>query len=123
MLRIVNLCLLLALVGFAGVIYQVKYDARGVDGGLTQLAEQIEKERESIAILKAELSLLSRPDRIERLARKHLSLDYAQARQLIGLDGLDAIMTPDPALLQAGAPPDPQHTASIRKAGKAQQHD
>lgn len=123
MLRIVNLCLLLALISFATVIYQVKYAARGVDGTLTKLAVQIEKERESIAVLKAELSLLSRPDRIERLARKHLSLEYAQARQLIALDRLDAIMIPDPALLQAGEPSDPQLTASIRKAGEAQQND
>jgi cell division protein FtsL len=86
MLRFVNLCLILGLVALASVIYQVKYQARGLDTDITVLGKQIDDERDAIAVLRAEWSLLNRPERIERLAQKYLKLAPAKPLQLVTLD-------------------------------------
>ncbi len=88
MLRFVNICLVLGLAALASVIYQVKYEARALDEEIAGLHKQIESERDGIAVLRAEWSLLNRPDRIERLAAKYLKLAPAEPRQLVTLDSL-----------------------------------
>ena len=67
MLRFVNICLVLGLVALAYVIYQVKYETRSLDADIATLNKQIDDERDAIAVLRAEWSLLNRPERIERL--------------------------------------------------------
>ena len=74
MLRFVNICLLLGLLALAYVIYQVKYETRALDAEIATIGKEIEAERDGIAVLRAEWSLLNRPERIERLAKKHLKL-------------------------------------------------
>ncbi|HBF61617.1 MAG TPA: hypothetical protein DDW48_09425 [Methyloceanibacter sp.] len=86
MLRFVNVCLVLGLVALAYVIYQVKYEARSLDEKIVVLERQIEEERDALAVARAEWSLLNRPERIERLAKKYLELSPAQPRQLVILD-------------------------------------
>ena len=78
MLRFVNICLVLGLVALAYVIYQVKYQSRALDAEIVTLGKQIDKERDGIAVLRAEWSLLNRPERIERLAQKYLKLAPAR---------------------------------------------
>ena len=78
MLRFVNICLVLGLVALAYVIYQVKYEARGLDAEIASLGKRIDEERDAIAVLRAEWSLLNRPERIERLAQKYLKLAPAK---------------------------------------------
>jgi cell division protein FtsL len=86
MLRFINVCLMVGLVALACVIYQVKYQARGLDGDIRTLNGQIDEERDAIAVLRAEWSLLNRPERIERLAQKHLKLAPAKPVQIVTLD-------------------------------------
>ena len=86
MLRFVNICLVLGLVALAYGIYQVKYEARALDERIVVLTKQIEKERDALAVARAEWSLLNRPERIQRLAEKYLQLAPAQPRQLVILD-------------------------------------
>ena len=88
MLRFVNICLVLGLVALAYVIYQVKYDARALDEEIASLGKEIDIERDSLAVLRAEWSLLNRPERIERLAEKYLKLAPVQPRQLVTLDSV-----------------------------------
>ncbi|XSG82916.1 MAG: cell division protein FtsL [Methyloligella sp. ZOD6] len=88
MLRFVNICLLLGLVALAYVIYEVKYEARALDHEIAVLHKKIEDERDSIAVLRAEWSLLNRPARIERLANKFLNLKAPNPRQLLTLDSV-----------------------------------
>ena len=88
MLRFVNICLVLALVALAYVNYQVKYESRGIDEEIVSLNKKIEDARDAIAVLRAEWSLLNRPERLERLAQKHLKLGDAQPRQLLTLEGV-----------------------------------
>ena len=86
MLRFVNICLVLGLVALACVIYQVKYESRALDAEIASLTEKIDEERDAIAVLRAEWSLLNRPERIERLAKKYLKLAPAKPSQLVTLD-------------------------------------
>ncbi|MGH6826566.1 cell division protein FtsL [Methyloceanibacter sp.] len=86
MLRFVNICLVLALVAVAYVIYEGKYEARALDEDIGGLRKDIETERDAVAVLRAEWSLLNRPERIERLAEKHLKLAPARPQQLVTLD-------------------------------------
>jgi cell division protein FtsL len=86
MLRFVNICLVLGLVALAYVIYQVKYEARALDERIVVLHKEIEQERDALAVARAEWSLLNRPERIERLAKKYLKLAPANPQQLIILD-------------------------------------
>src|SRR5512135_958459 len=88
MLRFVNICLVLGLVALAYVIYQVKYEARALDEEIASLGKEIDTERDSLAVLRAEWSLLNRPERIERLAQKYLKLAPIQSRQLVTLDSV-----------------------------------
>ena len=86
MLRFVNVCLVLGLVALAYVIYEVKYEARGLDERIAVLHKEIEKERDALAVARAGWSLLNRPERIERLAKKYLKLAPANPQQLVILD-------------------------------------
>ena len=86
MLRFVNICLVLALVALAYVIYEGKYEARALDEDIGGLRKKIETERDAVAVLRAEWSLLNRPERIERLAKKHLKLGAARPQQLVTIE-------------------------------------
>lgn len=86
MLRFVNICLVLGLVSLAYVIYQVKYEARSLDEQIALLHKEIEQERDGLAVARAEWSLLNRPERIQRLAKKYLKLNPANPQQLVILD-------------------------------------
>src|SRR6187397_3184600 len=86
MLRFINICLALGLVADAYGIYEVKYEARALDGDIAQLRKDIEVERDAVAVLRAEWSLLNRPERIERLAEKHLKLNAARPQQLVTIE-------------------------------------
>lgn len=88
MLRFVDVCLALGLVALAYVIYEVKYESRALDAEIARLKKDIETERDAVTVLRAEWSLLNRPERIERLAEKHLKLAPAKPTQLVTLDTL-----------------------------------
>jgi cell division protein FtsL len=116
MLRFVNLCLLLGLLGLAYVIYEVKYEARALDREIATLRKQIDVERDALAVLRAEWSLLNRPERIERLAERHLKLKAASPQQIVTFDALGTRAY----ALDYGRAVDPTPTAAIPVAPDAQ---
>ena len=87
-MRFMNICLVLGLVALACVIYQVKYEARALDRRIAAIGKEIESERDAVAVLRAEWSQLNRPERIERLAKKHLKLEASTPRQLVSIDAV-----------------------------------
>jgi cell division protein FtsL len=103
MLRFVNICLVLGLVALAYGIYQVKYETRALDTEIASLNKQIDEERDAIAVLRAEWSLLNRPERIERLAKKYLNLAPARPLQLVTV-GTVSDRDFDRTRLEAAAP-------------------
>lgn len=74
MLRGLNLIAVGGLVAAAVVVYDVKYSATYEAQKVARLNNEIAHEREKIAMLKAEWSVLSAPDRIQRLATKYLGM-------------------------------------------------
>lgn len=89
---------LLGLVLLTGVfLYQTKYKVKGLEEHLAEVNQQIISEREAIHVLHAEISYMTRPDYINRLAEKHLNLasvsppqvrqlaDYIQTAEVIPL--------------------------------------
>jgi len=92
-MRILNVLLVSCLIALAFVIYDVKYDTRGLDARVAALQLDIRKERDAIAILRAEWGHLNRPARVERLARKHLGLAPLRAQQMITRDQLSAALS------------------------------
>ncbi|GBF26114.1 cell division protein FtsL [bacterium MnTg02] len=82
MLRLLNVVAVVLAGAFAFFLYSMKFETRTLESRTVELARKIKAERQSIAILKAEWSHLSRPERIERLARTHLGLRPLEVRQI-----------------------------------------
>jgi cell division protein FtsL len=117
MLRFINVCLALGLVALAYVIYEVKYESRALDDDIALLQKDIEAERDAVAVLRAEWSLLNRPERIERLAEKYLKLAPANPNQLVTLETLKDSDFDGAAAVAAAAPKSaPAKTAAPKTA-------
>ncbi|MEM7397929.1 MAG: cell division protein FtsL [Pseudomonadota bacterium] len=116
MLRFVNICLVLGLAALATVIYQVKYEARSLDEKIVMLQRQIEEERDSLAVARAEWSLLNRPERIERLAKKYLELSPAHPQQIVILDEMTETDFERVRKLAQSAKSDEVQTESLKAA-------
>lgn len=71
MLRFLNIGVLTLLVSAAAWAYQTKYDTIYFAEQVKKLEAKVEKERDQIAILKAEWQLLNRPGRMEQLAEQY----------------------------------------------------
>ncbi len=62
MLRFINIILLVAMGSMIVLLYQLKYESRLLSEKVVSLAHDIQKERDDIAVLKAEWSFLVRPE-------------------------------------------------------------
>lgn len=87
-MRILSLFLIGCLAVLSFLIYEVKYETGAMEEKVASLRHAIRVERDAIAILRAEWSHLNRPERIERLARKHLGLEPVKARQMVTMEQL-----------------------------------
>ena len=90
-MRFLSFLLAGGLIALAVVIYEVKYETRSLQQREAQLRLQLEEERDAIAVLRAEWSHLNRPERLARLARKHLGLKPMGARQMVTASQLGAV--------------------------------
>jgi cell division protein FtsL len=106
-MRYINFLLAVALAVVAVVIYQVKYETRGLEQRVSRLQTTIGQERDAIGILRAEWSHLNRPARLERLARKHLGLRPLEATQVADRNAISSAKRKP-----AAAPDDPAPRAS-----------
>lgn len=82
MLRFINAILIVTVCILTVFLYQLKYESRQLDKRAKDLVQKIADERDTIAVLRAERSLLIRPERVEKLARKHLGLKTLDAKQI-----------------------------------------
>ena len=87
-LRILTLLLIGSLGALTYLTYGAEHDTRSQQQRIAALEKSITDERDAIAILRAEWSHLNAPERIERLARKHLGLETLGARQIVPLKEL-----------------------------------
>jgi cell division protein FtsL len=103
MIRLLNICVIAALVFAAAYVYKIKFDSTLQAERVAKLRTEIRRERDVIAGLRAEWSKLDSPVRIEGLAQRHLQLRPIDARQLDSLDQLPE----RPPELPPTAPADP----------------
>jgi cell division protein FtsL len=85
MIRIVNIIALAITVTVAFGLYKLKYNTTLAAQTLSRLESDTAAEREAIKVLNAEWSHLNSPQRIEELARKHLTLQDIEKGQMIDL--------------------------------------
>jgi hypothetical protein len=88
MLRILHIVVLAALVLAAADVYKIKYESTLEAERVGKLRNEVRREQDAIATLRAEWSRLERPDRIQDLAQRHLKLRSLDPRQLDALDRL-----------------------------------
>ena len=69
-------------------VYKIKYDSTLQAERVDKLRGEIRREQEAIATLRAEWAKLDRPDRVQELAKRHLTLRPVEVKQFDMLDKL-----------------------------------
>jgi len=88
MLRLLHMVVLAALFLAAADVYKIKYESTLQAEKVARLRGEIRREQDTIANLRAEWSKLDRPDRIQELAQRHLTL---KAAEIVNYDPLDRL--------------------------------
>jgi hypothetical protein len=81
MLRAINLLVIAALICGAAYVYKVKFEATLEAERVAKLRNEIRRERDGIAILRAEWTKIERPERVQALAQQHLKLKPVDVAQ------------------------------------------
>ena len=87
-LRILNICVIVALVFAAADVYKIKFESTRQAQRVVKLRMEIRREHDAIAALRAEWAKLDNPGRIQDLVRRHLPLKPVEGRQFDTLDNL-----------------------------------
>ncbi|HEX7970204.1 MAG TPA: hypothetical protein VF502_18415, partial [Stellaceae bacterium] len=93
--------LLVAASGYA--MFQVKYEVVQLEDELARVNRQIVADAEAVRVLNAEWSFLNQPARLDRLAKRYLSLGPIATAQLGHIDSLPR-RSPMPPAAVAVAP-------------------
>lgn len=88
-------------------LYLVKYSVADVQRDVARLQTELADEKESLHLLNAEWAYLNRPDRLRKLADRHLDLEPLDSRQIGEVSVLPVAATYDEA---------PTRNAMIRNA-------
>ena len=88
MLRLLHMVVLAGLFLAAADVYKIKYESTLQAEKVARLRGEIRREQDTIANLRAEWSKLDRPDRIQELAQRHLTL---KAAEIVNYDPLDRL--------------------------------
>ncbi|WP_375409613.1 hypothetical protein [uncultured Methylobacterium sp.] len=90
MIRLLNLFAVMGLIGSAIYAYSTKYDTLYQSAQVSKAKSQLHKERQAIAVLRAEWQLLTRPDRLQAAVDRHLALELIGTSHLGRLADLPA---------------------------------
>ncbi|MBA4224770.1 MAG: hypothetical protein GY873_15065 [Bosea sp.] len=88
MIKLLHIIAIGALVSSALYAYSIKYETTLQAEQLQKLKAKAQREREAIAVLKAEWQFLNRPERLQALADKHLDLQPLQITQMVRLSDI-----------------------------------
>lgn len=91
MRRLLYLFLVGLMVAGAGYTFEIKRRAENAAEDVRRLASEIQHERDTIDLLKADLSVLTQPSRLQELTERHadaLQLETLKVEQIITLDEL-----------------------------------
>jgi cell division protein FtsL len=83
MLRFLNIVAILALVGSAVYAYSIKYQTSYRAEQIAKTKIEIKAERDAIAVLRAEWSFMTRPERVQQLADRYLELQPTAVGQIV----------------------------------------
>jgi hypothetical protein len=101
MLRLLHLVVIAGLVSAAAYVYKIKFDATVQAEKVAKIRRDIHRERDAIALLRAEWARLDNPARIEALTARHLALRPIEAMQF---DDLGRLPMRPPQLVPPDAP-------------------
>lgn len=93
MIKFFNAVLIAAVLASATVMYSLEHSTRALERETADIRRQIEDKKEGFKLLNAEWSSLTRPERIEQLARKYLGLVPAKAVQFVDRESLARELT------------------------------
>ncbi len=85
MLRILNVLAIVVLVGSAIYAYSIKYATLYQAERMVKLKHELQNEKDSLAVLRAEWAHVANPVRIETLADQHLGSQVMQLSQIATL--------------------------------------
>jgi cell division protein FtsL len=88
MLRYLNVLAIAALVGSAVYAYSIKYETMLFSAQIGKSTRAIEREHDAIGRLRAEWAYLTRPERVQALAERHLDLQPQALAQIVRLSDL-----------------------------------
>ncbi len=88
MIRFLHMAAITALIASAGYAYSIKYETLYYAEQVEKLKGQVQRERDAIAVLRAEWALLNRPDRLQEAVERHLDLQPMSVQQLARLSDL-----------------------------------
>ena len=83
MIKLLHVIAIGALVSSALYAYSIKYETTLEAEQLQKLKAKAQRERDAIAVLKAEWQFLNRPDRVQMLAERHLDLQPFVVTQVV----------------------------------------
>ncbi len=102
MVRLLSLLAFGFLAGLVILIYDMKFETRRLENRAAQLERAIEDEKDNVALMRAEWSHVTRPERVEKLSREILNLVPVKSSQLVNQrDFMDAVIH-HPQAAQAG---------------------
>ncbi|MFT4079899.1 hypothetical protein [Rhodomicrobium sp.] len=112
-----SLCLLAfgCLVGLFAYTYDLKIKTRALETDARELITALQDESDFLALMRAEVSYLSRPERIEEMAKKTLKLEPISSQQLVAWSAVTGTVTGTGASVQ----PSSSFATPVRKDGIA----
>jgi hypothetical protein len=120
MIRVLNIVAVLCLIGSAAYAYSIKYETLYWSEQAAKLKSRVQRERDTVAVLKADWQHLNRPDRLQAAVERHLALQPTAIQQLARLSDLPnkAPRTDEIArLLQGATTPKEKRAADPRTTG------
>ena len=88
MIKLLHVVAIGALVSSALYAYSIKYETTLQAEQLQKLKAKAQRERDAIAVLKAEWQFPNRPERLQALADKHLDLQPLKTTQIVRLSDI-----------------------------------
>jgi len=129
-LRTFELIMIAAMLVAATITYTIKYDAERQIAVIAQLKRQIDSEKDTITLLRADWALMTQPGRLQSLVgvyAEELKLQPIEAEQLAmgvediperQLDDIQKLISGSDELVASGVlEPDATTTGSIKKNG------
>ena len=117
-MRLLNILVIGVLILAAAFVYKIKFDSTLQAETVAKMHGELRRERDGIALLRAEWTKLQTPARLEALAKRHLALKPINSTQFDGFDRLPErpakpdLATADPIGAMLSAPP-PEITGSV----------